>query len=123
MESITLTKRQTEIAKYICSGMTNKQIAIRAHIEPCTVTFHLEQLKLKFHAANKAALAAKLVLQEFVTESDLKQLSFAIMMLLTIGMDSRAPDLSSPNSNDTEIVRLVRRIPQRGRRKGVLYAI
>jgi DNA-binding CsgD family transcriptional regulator len=55
-----LTLRQREIVTGIASGLTNKEIARRAGVSEGTVKKHIERLRARTGAANKAALVALL---------------------------------------------------------------
>ncbi len=53
-----LTPREKEIVKWIKAGKTNWEISMILNISERTVRFHLENIKYKFDATNKAHVAA-----------------------------------------------------------------
>src|SRR5207237_9729044 len=55
-----LTRRQRDIVRAIAAGLTNKEIARRAGVSEGTVKKHIERLRARTGAANKAALVALL---------------------------------------------------------------
>jgi DNA-binding NarL/FixJ family response regulator len=46
-KQVSLTHRETEILKFICEGMKNKEIAEHVGIEVCTVDFHRQSIYKK----------------------------------------------------------------------------
>lgn len=58
-EDIHLTARESECLFYLLRGKTAKATALLLAISPKTVEYHLEQLKRKFHCANKSMLIEK----------------------------------------------------------------
>lgn len=56
---IHLTKKETEILKYICSGLTNKEIARKLYISEQTVKSHCNHLFKKFGVTSRLKLAVR----------------------------------------------------------------
>lgn len=56
MPSHILTLRQRECAEHLVRGLTTKEIARDLSVSPRTVEFHLNHLKSKFNARNRAHL-------------------------------------------------------------------
>ena len=56
----TLTSREIEVLSLIDAGLTNKEIAVRLHIEVATVKNHVHHLLEKLHVTSRAAAAARL---------------------------------------------------------------
>lgn len=54
-----LTRRETEVARWVAEGKTNPEIAAILHISPRTVSKHLENILAKLHLPNRVALAAQ----------------------------------------------------------------
>ncbi len=59
----SLTRRERDVAAFVCLGFTNKEIAARLHISPDTVKTHLKNLLTKFQLHTRAEL--RLVLSEW----------------------------------------------------------
>ncbi len=55
-DMVMLTRRETEIAHLILSGMTMKQVAEQCHISPRTVETHIDHLKQKLRVHKKPQL-------------------------------------------------------------------
>jgi DNA-binding NarL/FixJ family response regulator len=55
--NITLTKKEKEILKYVCSGETNKSIADKMCVSEQTVKSHCNHLFKKFGVPNRVKLA------------------------------------------------------------------
>jgi DNA-binding NarL/FixJ family response regulator len=55
--NITLTKKEKEILKYVCSGETNKSIADKMNVSEQTVKSHCNHLFKKFGVPNRVKLA------------------------------------------------------------------
>ncbi len=55
-ERVMLTKRETEVARHMLSGMTMKQIAEACFISPRTVETHIDHLKQKLKVRKKSEL-------------------------------------------------------------------
>ena len=55
-----LTSREIEVLSLIDAGLTNKEIAVRLHIEVATVKNHVHHLLEKLHVTSRAAAAARL---------------------------------------------------------------
>ena len=55
--NITLTKKEKEILKYVCSGETNKSIADKLCVSEQTVKSHCNHLFKKFGVPNRVKLA------------------------------------------------------------------
>jgi LuxR family quorum-sensing system transcriptional regulator SolR len=66
---MTLTPRQRDCAKLIISGFTAKEIAAQLNLSFRTVEGYIEILKRKYHARNKAALVATLLLTTIILET------------------------------------------------------
>ncbi|MCO5237317.1 MAG: response regulator transcription factor [Chitinophagaceae bacterium] len=61
-----LTKRETEILRYIAEGLTNNQIAEKLFISPSTVDTHRKNMITKLRVSNTAALVKLAVEQGLV---------------------------------------------------------
>jgi DNA-binding NarL/FixJ family response regulator len=57
---VTLTSREVEVLALIDTGLSNKEIAIRLHIEVATVKNHVHHLLEKLHVASRTEAAAQL---------------------------------------------------------------
>ena len=55
-----LSKRQLSCAKLLLAGMTQKEIAFHLGLSPRTIETYIENIKLKLHCRNKAALILRL---------------------------------------------------------------
>ena len=55
-----LSARETEIARLVCKGKQNKQIAYIANLSECTVENHLRRIYKKLGIHNRAALVANM---------------------------------------------------------------
>lgn len=53
-----LTPRETEILTLVATGLCAKEIAVRLAISPKTVDRHIEHIKMKTHARNRAHLVS-----------------------------------------------------------------
>jgi DNA-binding NarL/FixJ family response regulator len=56
-----LTNREREIMKFICEGLTYKEIAERMFITPFTVNQHLKKVYLKLKVKSKGELISKML--------------------------------------------------------------
>ena len=56
MQDKILSKRETECMRYLCKGLTTKQIARQLKISPKTVETYIERAKIKYNCRNKAEL-------------------------------------------------------------------
>ncbi|MHC4573176.1 MAG: response regulator transcription factor [Planctomycetota bacterium] len=56
-----LTPRQTEIAKLVCEGLNNKQIAKKCHITYNTTRTHVARICAKIAAHGRAQLILRLI--------------------------------------------------------------
>ena len=56
-EDFHLTKKETEILKFICTGLTNKEIATKLYISEQTVKSHCNHLFKKFGVSSRLKLA------------------------------------------------------------------
>jgi two-component system, NarL family, nitrate/nitrite response regulator NarL len=56
-QSLALTPREAEIARFVAAGLSNKQIARKASIAEGTVKIHLHKAYQKLGIANRAGLA------------------------------------------------------------------
>ncbi|MFN9783551.1 MAG: response regulator transcription factor [Sphingobacteriales bacterium] len=56
-----LTNREREIMKFICEGLTYKEIAERMFITPFTVNQHLKKIYLKLKVKSKGELISKML--------------------------------------------------------------
>jgi len=54
-----LTKKETEILKFICTGLTNKEIASKLYISEQTVKSHCNHLFKKFGVSSRLKLAVR----------------------------------------------------------------
>jgi DNA-binding NarL/FixJ family response regulator len=57
MTSGKLTPREAEIARFVATGLSNKQIARKASISEATVKIHLHSAYKKLGIANRSTLA------------------------------------------------------------------
>ncbi len=55
-----LSPRETEVARLVCGGKQNKEIAWLASMSECTVENHLRRIYQKFGIHNRAALVARM---------------------------------------------------------------
>ena len=51
-----ISPRELEIAKLVCHGLSNKEIAEALHIRQGTVKTHIKNIYLKIHVKNKVSL-------------------------------------------------------------------
>ena len=58
-KSVGLTARETEIARWVCQGLRNKEIAWHSGISEFTVENHLRRIYRKLGINNRAALVAQ----------------------------------------------------------------
>jgi DNA-binding CsgD family transcriptional regulator len=58
-----LTNRENEILEYVAIGDSAKEAAIRMQIAPRTVERHIENIRLKMHAKNRAHMVMCAVFQ------------------------------------------------------------
>ena len=58
-DDIHLTKKETEILKFICTGLTNKEIARKLFISEQTVKSHCNHLFKKFGVSSRLKLAVR----------------------------------------------------------------
>lgn len=56
--SACLTPREAEILTLVATGLCAKEIALRLAISPKTVDRHIEHIKMKIHARNRAHLVS-----------------------------------------------------------------
>ncbi len=56
-----LTPRQTEIAKFVCEGLSNKQIARKCHITYNTARTHVAHICAKIAVHGRAELILRLI--------------------------------------------------------------
>jgi len=70
----SLSPRETEIASWLLRGHTSKEIAKTLDISNRTVETHINNIRLKLGARNRANMAAHLILRDLVpiTAEDLK---------------------------------------------------
>ncbi|MFC4334422.1 response regulator [Salininema proteolyticum] len=54
----TLTGRETEILRWVATGLANDEIGARLHISPATVRTHVGRILTKLSARDRAALVA-----------------------------------------------------------------
>ncbi|WP_083910335.1 response regulator transcription factor [Sphingomonas sp. LH128] len=59
--ALALTARETDVIRLIANGFTAKQAAIRLEIAPCTVERHVENVRLKTRARNRAHMIAQVL--------------------------------------------------------------
>lgn len=59
--ALPLTTRQLEIARYIVTGKTAREIAIRLTLSRRTVESHIDALKMRLDCVNRCELTEKLV--------------------------------------------------------------
>ncbi len=55
---MTLTRRELEVARLVCEGLTDQGIAVRLSIAKRTFEWHLEQIRSKLGFDNRAQIAA-----------------------------------------------------------------
>jgi DNA-binding CsgD family transcriptional regulator len=53
-----LTKRQTEVARLVSLGLTNREIALQLGIDERSAEGHLERIRLRLGARSRAQVAA-----------------------------------------------------------------
>ena len=56
-----LTHRECEVLRYVATGLSNKEAAIQLGIAPRTVERHIENLRNKIRARNRAHMVAKAI--------------------------------------------------------------
>lgn len=56
-----LTDRECEVLRYVATGLSNKEAAIQLGIAPRTVERHIENLRNKIRARNRAHMVAKAI--------------------------------------------------------------
>lgn len=56
-----LTPREQEVAKLVAQGLTQRQIAERLCIAPCTVKTHVDNARAKANCARMVDLAVKVI--------------------------------------------------------------
>ena len=61
----TLTKRESEVLKYLILGMTNSEIAEKLVVEPCTIKAHVGAIIKKTGAKNRLDLAMIATAKDF----------------------------------------------------------
>jgi DNA-binding NarL/FixJ family response regulator len=61
-----LTSRQIEVLRYICKGMSNKEIARELDISPFTVRIHVSALLKSLGVATRSAAASYATSRGFV---------------------------------------------------------
>jgi DNA-binding NarL/FixJ family response regulator len=59
-EVLSLTAREREVLRLIDAGLSNKEIAVRLHIEVCTVKNHVHHLLEKLRVSSRTQAAARL---------------------------------------------------------------
>jgi len=57
-DKAALTRRQRQIVRLLCEGLSNKQIARRLDVADGTIKVHLHCIFEKLQVANRTALAA-----------------------------------------------------------------
>jgi len=55
---VDLTRRETQVARFVVQGMTNRQIADALAISERTAERHLENLRVKLGVTSRAQIAA-----------------------------------------------------------------
>jgi DNA-binding CsgD family transcriptional regulator len=65
-EAGPLSPRETEVARLIASGATNREIAAALHIAPKTVAAHVEHILAKLGAARRSEIAAWLSARQVI---------------------------------------------------------
>jgi LuxR family transcriptional regulator of spore coat protein len=68
-----LTERERHVLNLVEVGMTAKEIAIQLGIAPRTVEKHIEHIRLKFHAKNRAHMIALAVQSNMMIEQTTEQ--------------------------------------------------
>ncbi|MFZ2509936.1 MAG: response regulator transcription factor [Gordonia sp. (in: high G+C Gram-positive bacteria)] len=65
----TLTERETEVLRFVATGLTSKQIAERLHLSPRTVENHVGATLRKLHLGNRVELA-RYAMEHGLTDPD-----------------------------------------------------
>ncbi|MBF7010594.1 helix-turn-helix transcriptional regulator [Novosphingobium resinovorum] len=60
-EAPVLTKREVQVVRLVADGYSAKEAALNLHIAPCTVERHIENVRLKTRARNRAHMIAHVV--------------------------------------------------------------
>lgn len=60
----TLTKQQMRVARLVCAGLNNKQIARLLNLELSTVKLHVYRAMKRLKLPNRTALAVMMARQE-----------------------------------------------------------
>lgn len=69
MNDPVLTRREIEILEYVTLGLSAKEVARHVTISPRTVERHVENIRLKLHARNRAHMVACAVRAGLLTVS------------------------------------------------------
>ncbi|MGG2003251.1 response regulator transcription factor [Novosphingobium resinovorum] len=56
-----LTRREVEVVRLVADGYSAKEAALNLRIAPCTVERHIENVRLKTRARNRAQMIAHVV--------------------------------------------------------------
>lgn len=56
-----LTRREAEVVRLVADGYSAKEAALNLKIAPCTVERHIENVRLKTRARNRAHMIAHVV--------------------------------------------------------------
>ena len=75
-QGLVLTAREREVLKLIDGGLSNKEIAMRLHIEVSTVKNHVHNLLEKLHVSSRMQAAAHLGSHLSVRQRGLAQAAF-----------------------------------------------
>ena len=68
--SSVLTKREHQVAALVAKGLTNREIATQLVISPRTAQGHVEHVLTKLGFTSRAQIAAWVVEQTLLTESE-----------------------------------------------------
>lgn len=63
-----LSPREQQIARMVAEGYPNKTIAVKLGISSWTVSTHLRRMFAKFGVRSRAALVARLLEEEFISD-------------------------------------------------------
>ncbi len=69
IQSYALTPRESECLFHLLRGRTTKTIARILSVSPCTIAFHLKNLKSKFNCHSKSRLISKAIEKGFLEKT------------------------------------------------------
>ena len=87
-----LTRREREIARLVCEGLSNKEIARQLNVSPGTVKVHLHNIFQKLEISNRTVLATIASLQR---STDFGTLALAALAFAILS------DTKTSDTNDT----------------------